>query len=245
MAFDLDGTLSVSKSPIDARMASLLTQLLSRVEVCVISGGAFAQFQTQVLRLLHEAGDGLTHLHIMPTCGTRYYRWRNTGWYQVYAEDLSPADRARIIGVLTSAAKTLGLWQDQPDGDIIEDRGSQITFSALGQAAAVEAKYAWDADGRKRQRIVAYAAQRLPGFEVRSGGSTSVDVTAKGIDKAYGMRKLIEYLHIGMADVIFVGDRLDENGNDYPVKEMGIRCASVTKWQDTADYIENFLTSAR
>ncbi len=83
--------------------------------------------------------------------------------------------------------------------------------------------------------------ERLPDLEVRSGGTTSVDVTRKGIDKAYGMRKLIEFLELELADVLFVGDRLDEGGNDYPVKAMGIETVAVRDWRETADYVQGFL----
>jgi phosphomannomutase len=243
VAFDLDDTLAVSKSQIDDRMAKLLAQLLAQVDVCVISGGRFEQFDRQVLRHLDIEADARDRLHLMPTCGTRYYRWIDGGWGLVYAEDLSQAAKDRIVSVLVEGAKVLGIWEPEPWGEIIEDRGSQVTFSALGQRAPVDAKYAWDPDGAKKRALRDYAAARLPDLEVRSGGSTSVDVTKAGVDKAYGMGKLIQHLGLTTEDVLFVGDRLDEGGNDYPVKAMGIRCVAVTRWQDTADYVERLLTA--
>jgi phosphomannomutase len=241
VAFDLDDTLAVSKSQIDPRMAELLERLLDEVEVCIISGGRFEQFDSQVLRHLRLADAARPRLHLMPTCGTRYYRWMDGGWGEVYAEDLSKEDKDRIIAVLTEGAKELGLWEANPWGEIIEDRGSQITFSALGQSAPAAEKYAWDPDGGKKQLLRGYAAERLPDLEVRGGGSTSIDVTRKGIDKAYGMRKLIDFLGLSLDEVLFVGDRLDEGGNDYPVKAMGIESVAVTEWQDTAEFVAGFL----
>jgi HAD superfamily hydrolase (TIGR01484 family) len=241
LTFDLDDTLAVSKSQIDPRMADLLARLLARIEVCIISGGRFHQFDTQVLRHLDLDETARERLHLMPTCGTQYYRWGDGAWQEVYAEDLSEADRRRIIEVLTEGAQSLGLWESQTWGDIIEDRGSQITFSALGQSAPPEAKYAWDPDGSKKRALREYAAQRLPELEVRTGGSTSADVTRKGIDKAYGMRKLLEFLGIGVDDVLFIGDRLEEGGNDYPVLAMGVPCVAVSGWKQTADFLDQFL----
>ena len=241
MAFDLDDTLAVSKSQIDPRMAGLLERLLERVDVCIISGGRFEQFDAQVLRHLDLTESARTRLHLMPTCGTRYYRWIDGGWRPVYAEDLPEKDKQRIIDALTRSAKELGLWEEHPWGEIIEDRGSQVTFSALGQLAPPERKYAWDPDGSKKRKLRDLVAQRLPDLEVRGGGSTSIDVTRKGIDKGYGMRKLIDQLDLALDEVIFVGDRLDEGGNDYPVKAMGIPCVAVENWQDTAEYVERFL----
>jgi HAD superfamily hydrolase (TIGR01484 family) len=242
VAFDLDDTLAVSKSKIERRMASLLEQLLGQVDVCIISGGKFEQFEAQVLRCLHADQRSLERLHIMPTCGTRYYRWKNGGaWRLIYGEDLSPAEKSQVISALMEEAKKLGFWEPSPWGDIIEDRGSQITYSALGQAAPVEAKYAWDPDGSKKRCLRDHVADRLPDLEVRVGGSTSVDVTRKGIDKAYGIRRLMEQLNVSTHEIVFVGDRLQEGGNDYPVKALGIHCVEVSRWQDTADYIECFL----
>jgi len=88
-------------------------------------------------------------------------------------------------------------------------------------------------------------AARIPDLEVRSGGSTSVDITRKGIDKAYGMKKLAELTGIPLDDMLFVGDRLDENGNDYPVKALGVRCEAVADWEDTARFIETLIPQLR
>jgi HAD superfamily hydrolase (TIGR01484 family) len=243
LAFDLDGTLAESKSAITPRMAGLLVRLLDEVQVCVISGGAFPQFQAQVLDYVEAAPEQLARLNLMPTNGTRYYLYRDGAWREIYAEDLPEQTKRKAIDVLAQGAKTLGLWEEDTWGDIVEDRGSQITFSALGQQAPVSAKTAWDPDGAKKERLRAWAAERLPGLEVRSGGSTSIDVTAEGIDKAYGMRKLMAERGVGMDDILFVGDRLDPQGNDHPVEAMGIRSVPVKSWQDTADFVEKWLES--
>ena len=241
MAFDLDDTLAPSKAPIDPRMAGLLTRLLGVVEVCIVSGGSFEQFRTQVLAHLPADPGALSRLHLMPTNGTRYYRFVDGGWRLQYAEDLSDEVKRRVVDVLAQGARDLGLWEPHPWGEIVEDRGSQITFSALGQSAPIEAKRGWDPTGAKRERLRAYASARLPDLEVRSGGSTSVDVTRKGVDKAYAMRKLMDALGLVPADVLFVGDRLDPGGNDHPVTTTGIACHAVTGWPDTAEYVERFL----
>jgi phosphomannomutase len=243
VAFDLDDTLAVSKSEIDDRMAELLVRLLSVTQVCIISGGRFEQFEMQVLSRLKSDEPSLESLHIMPTCGTRYYRRRHGEWTLVYAEDLTAAEKERAITVLESGARELGLWEAEAWGDRIEDRGSQITFSALGQQAPPAEKYAWDPDSRKKELLRTYAASHLPDLEVRVGGSTSVDVTRKGIDKGYGIRKLMQQLDLAADEILFIGDRLSEGGNDYPVKAVGVHWFEVSSWQDTADFVEQLLES--
>jgi len=243
LAFDLDDTLAITKSPISDRMAELLTDLLDHFDVCIISGGRYEQFKTQVIDRLHVEPHKLNKLHLMPTCGTRYYRYDEleNEWQLQYAEDLTEEQKKQIIEVLERSAKELGLWEENTAGDIIEDRGSQITFSALGQKATPEDKYAWDPDGTKKAKLRDLAAQSLPGLEVRAGGSTSIDITREGIDKAYGMQKLIDAIDVTKEDILFFGDKLQEGGNDYPVKAMGIESLDVGEWEDTAHRLESIL----
>lgn len=240
VAFDLDDTLAPSKSALDPRMAELLVSLLGRTSVCIISGGQIVQFQNQVLDRLGAADtDALGRLHLMPTCGTRYDRYDGTAWTTVYKHDLTDDQKARALGALETEAKRLGLWAEQTWGPILEDRGSQITFSALGQAAPVAEKSAWDADGSKKETLRAAVQALLPDLEVRSGGSTSVDITMAGVDKAFGMTRLAEHTGIPLTEMVFVGDRLDEGGNDYPVLALGVPSVAVHGWEDTAAYLES------
>jgi hypothetical protein len=244
IAFDLDDTLAITKSPISDRMGELLAELLDHYDVCIISGGKFEQFRRQVVDRLEADDRSLSRLHLMPTCGTRYYRYDEIekDWKLQYAEDLSDAEKKKIAEALESSAKELGLWAEEPYGDIIEDRGSQVTYSALGQQAPAEEKYTWAAkNADAKQQLRALVADRLPDLEVRLGGSTSVDITRIGIDKAYGMQKLINALDINKDDILFIGDKLQEGGNDYPVKAMGIDSIEVDKWEDTAFVLEGIL----
>ena len=241
VAFDLDDTLAPSKSPIPPSMATALVTLLQRLPVCIISGGRFEQFQAQVLDQLTAPEPVLSRLHLMPTSGTRYYSRQQGAWARIYAEDLSAAEKARITQALEETSRALGYWEACPWGELIEDRGSQVTYSALGQAAPLDAKAAWDPDGTKKRLLVTRVTPLLPGFEVRGGGSTSIDVTRQGIDKAYAIRKLMTQLHAAPQELLFVGDRLDEAGNDYPVLAAGVPCVAVTSWRDTLTVIAQFI----
>jgi HAD superfamily hydrolase (TIGR01484 family) len=239
VAFDLDDTLAPSKSPIDARIGELLIRLAARVEVAVISGGQIGQFRSQLVERLPHAPGALEHVHLLPTCGTQYFRYDGTDFAVLYAQDLTEDEKQRALVAVEEEARRLGYWESDTWGPILEDRGSQITFSALGQAAPVDAKRAWDPTGAKKSALRDAVAARVPDLEVRSGGSTSVDITRKGIDKAYGMRRLAEQTGVALSDMLFYGDRLDPDGNDYPVLAMGeVACVSVTGWQDTADKLD-------
>jgi len=242
VAFDLDDTLAPSKSAIDPRIGVQLIALAERVEVAIISGGQLEQFRAQVVdRLPKASADVLSHIHLLPTCGTQYYRIEGGGIVTVYAHALTDDEKTRAMSAVEGEARRLGLWESETWGDILEDRGSQITFSALGQRAPLEAKTAWDPTGAKKNRLRESVAAQIPDLEVRSGGSTSVDITHRGIDKAYGMRQLAEQTGIALEDMLFVGDRLDPDGNDFPVLAIGVPCHAVTGWEDTAAYLDTLL----
>ncbi|ALJ19466.1 HAD-IIB family hydrolase [Microbacterium sp. No. 7] len=240
VAFDLDDTLAPSKTAIDPRMGELLIALAERVQVAIISGGQLQQFRTQVVDRL-PASDAVANIHLLPTCGTQYYRIAGGELQTVYAHPLTDDEKRRALTAVEEEARRLGLWESRTWGDILEDRGSQITFSALGQAAPVAEKSAWDPTGERKNTLRDAVAARLPDLEVRSGGSTSVDITRRGIDKAYGMRQLAEQTGIPLDDMLFVGDRLDEHGNDYPVLAMGVACHAVEGWEDTAAYLDGLI----
>lgn len=244
IAFDLDDTLAITKSAISDRMAEILTKLLESYDVCIISGGKIEQFHMQVVDRLDATPAHLARLHLMPTCGTRYYRYNldKENWKLQYAEDLTKHEKEEIISVITEAVKEQGLWVKEPYGELIEDRGSQVTYSVLGQLAPADEKYAWaEKNAETKGELRRIIAERLPHHEVRLGGSTSVDVTRIGIDKAYGIQKLMDELHLTTNEILFFGDKLQEGGNDYPVKALGIDSIEVEKWEDTAFALDGVL----
>ncbi|MHA7987269.1 HAD-IIB family hydrolase [Rathayibacter sp. CAU 1779] len=244
VAFDLDDTLAASKSPLDPAMARRLTALLDVVPVCVISGGQFGQFSAQVIEKLADASPAaLERLHLMPTCGTQYFRFVEGTWTKIYAQDLSDDEKQRALDAVESEARRLGYWESETWGPILEDRGSQITFSALGQSAPVSAKSAWDPSGEKKNTLRAAVQELIPDLEVRSGGSTSVDITRRGIDKAYGIGRLSELTGIRLTEMLFIGDRLDPDGNDYPVLAMGVPTLAVRGWEHTIEVLDELIPS--
>jgi phosphomannomutase len=234
--FDLDGTLAESKGAIDEEMGKLLAGLLSVVRVAVISGGDLPQFQAQIVAHL-PAGAALENLSLLPTTGTRFYQY-DGAWKKLYSDDLTADQKQKIVTALENAVAASGFGATQTWGETIEDRQSQITYSALGQQAPLDAKKTWDPDFAKRQKIKAVLDRGLPGFSVRLGGSTSIDVTLAGIDKAYGIRKLRDILGVATHDMVFVGDALFPGGNDAPARETGAACIQVRDPNETKRVIE-------
>jgi HAD superfamily hydrolase (TIGR01484 family) len=156
----------------------------------------------------------------------------------MYSEDFTDGEKQKIISSLKQAIGLSGFKVKKVWGEVIEDRGSQITFSALGQQAPIEEKGKWDPDFTRRQKIKAFLDKLIPEFSVHLGGTTSIDVTKPGVDKAYGIRKLRDILGIAIDEMIFIGDALFPGGNDYPAKEAGVVSIQVRDPNESKRVIE-------
>lgn len=245
IVFDLDGTLAPSKAPMRRDMSKMLARLLAKKKVAVIGGGSYEQFRKQFVGNLVVPKELLNNLFLFPTTSTSFYRYENGDWKKVYRKVLSKAEKKKIMAAFEAAFKKTGYEHPKKHwGPIIEDRGSQITFSALGQKAPIPAKETWNKNGDVRPKLMKIMQKHLPTFEVRRGGLTSIDVTHKGIDKAYGIRKIDEVLKVPIKKMVFIGDALYPGGNDYAAKRTGVQCIRVNDPNDTKRVIQKILKTA-
>lgn len=240
---DLDGTLALSKANLSKEMAEIICKVLEKNRFAVISGAAFGQFKSQFLSQIKCSSDRKENLFIFPTNGTACYGYSKDAdaWVVIYEEKLKEEDKERIINSLNRALDTLGIDVSNSFGDIIEDRGGQITFSGCGQKAPLEVKELWDKDNSKRQKIVNQIKDELSDFEIKIGGTTSIDITPKGIDKAYAIGKIIEVLECKTEDIVFFGDALFPGGNDESVKRTGVLTVRVSGPEETAKEISRYI----
>lgn len=237
IAADLDGTLSESKMPISVEMADTLSAWLKEHQFAIISGGELKQFQTQVVSLLPE-GTHLDNLYLFPTNGASCYHYENSGWQCVYREPLSEQEKESISKAFKTALAQANIATEQLYGDQIAFRGGQVTFSALGQEAPLSLKALWDPQQTTRKSIVSHLIPLLPEFSISIGGTTSIDVTKKGIDKAYAIGKLKELLDIDAEAITFLGDALFEGGNDFSATRTGATCIKISGPADTIHIIK-------
>lgn len=249
LAFDIDQTLNIAKTPIPDEIAELLIGLLGPYEICPISGQKFDQFLVQIVNRLAECGvtkEKLAHLHLFVAQGTQYYRYNaeKEDWDQVYSYPLTDEQVKKISATIEQAARELNYWEEDKlkDGDeIIENRLSQVTFSALGQKASTEDKYAWDPDCKKRMAIVARCKELAPEFDYEVGGTTSINAITPGMNKEFGMTHLLDELKVDKSEVLYFGDMTQPGGNDYPVVQMGIDTITVRSHEDTAYALRGIL----
>jgi HAD superfamily hydrolase (TIGR01484 family) len=239
VAFDLDGTLAASKAPLTAEMGALVAKLVARMPVAVMSGGSYAQFEKQFLAGL-PPGVNLSGLYLFPTSAAQCLEWREGSWQHVYDNEFTSEERERVLRALAESLAETGF--DKPPaklwGPQTEDRGSEISWSALGQQAPIEEKGKWDPDRAKRAPLAAALERRLPDFSIRVNATTTIDITRQGITKAYGLRQWAQIIGIPISEMLYVGDALFPGGNDEVVKETGIPTRQVADPEETRAYIE-------
>jgi phosphomannomutase len=242
--FDLDNTLATSKQPLDDEMADILTKLLHQTRIAITSGGGLPQFLKQVVSQLPEAA--LSNLYLLPTSGSALYEWKGE-WHKVYEEKIRETDVASLETAAQEGAEASGCVDlaSKSWGPRIEYRGTQVTFSALGQEAPPDEKAKWDPTKEKRLTIRKEIAKRLPhGYSAMMGGATSIDIVKEGIDKGYGVHQLCMRLNIREEDALYVGDQLEANGNDETVYKTEVKTKSVDSPADTKAFLKTLLTSA-
>lgn len=240
--FDLDGTLAESKERMTAEMGELLGELLSKVPVAVISGASFAQFENQFFPAIPDNAH-IERLFIFPTNAARCFVFKNHSWHPQYDHAFTPHEKERIMAALTEAMAKTGFTEPPTPvwGERIEDREAEITFSALGQQAPIDEKRKWDPDRSKRRPLYDELVRLLPDFSVGLNATTSIDITRKGINKAFGVHELVRISGIQIPQMLYVGDALEEGGNDSVVKETGIRTHEVFGPEETAGLMRKII----
>jgi phosphomannomutase len=241
VAFDLDGTLTPSKSPLQPDMSELLVKLLEKCKVAVISGASLKQFEKQFLGHLTASPSELSHLYILPTNGASLCQYK-AGWLCEHSYDLSEEEKNKIY---TAFKEVFAETHFEPPaklyGEQIEDRGTQVTFSNFGMQAPLELKEKWDPDHAKRLKLVKALEPRLSDFAVHMGGATSIDITRKGVDKAYGLSQVLKATGITSDKLLFIGDELRPGGNDEPALALHEDSRPVSGPEDTKKVIKEIL----
>lgn len=235
---DVDDTVAPSTQPISNAMSETMVALADKGYALVfVSGGSVAQMSKQVSVKLPRAH------HLLGTSGSHAVAVDAAGKQsELFKVGFSEAERSEIYAALDALVKHYHVQPDTNHDDQVQDRGCQFTLSALGRGAPDARKRAFDPDGSLRREWVRFLVARLgeDRFSMRVGGTTSVDITAKGIDKASGIRRLLDTLGWKADNGLYFGDRFEETGNDHPVLQV-MDCVNVHGPEQTLEHFRTLL----
>lgn len=241
--FDIDETLAPSFGSPSASMLARLAKLLELIPVAIISGAGFERIQKDFLGALDQSHE-ISQLYVFPNSAAQAFRWVD-GWHEVYNIALTIEERSKIRAAISAAAIELPVIRDaKVYGDQIADREAQMAFTVVGLDAPLEYKREWDPDAAKRRVIRDYLMPLLPEFEIRTGGASTIDITRKDVNKAYGVRWLASEFGIEPSEMLYVGDALYEGGNDAAVIPTGIQTRQVAGPSETEKVIDELLTES-
>jgi phosphomannomutase len=252
IVFDLDGTLAPSKSIADKEMIGLLLLLLEKKRVAVIGGGKYALFKKQLIDRFPRRDERLKNLSLFPTTSNAFYRYHDGNWKNVYNLVLPKQEKVRIKRAFKEVLKDIDYVPPKKVyGPTLEDRQTQMSWSPLGQeivtvlgTKGIGHKEQWKKENDPvRFKIAKLLQKKLPHLEVHVGGITTIDITRKGIDKAYGVRQIKKHLNIPISKMVFIGDALYPGGNDYAAKKTGIDCIRIDGPEDTKRIIKKLIKS--
>ena len=253
IVFDLDGTLTERKKKISKVVCERLVELNKHYNVGIISGCSFNRMGWQFIDPWFDTSNTMSNFNmfLLPTSGAEmriHGGWVDPWKSRLYENDFTLIEKFKIMNAFNYANQDLGYPVECDDnmetihGEIVDDRGGQVTFSMIGFDAPVYMRDGFDNDYGLRNDF-AYLMQEYLGsdFSIKIGGSTSIDVNKKDIDKSYGLVKLLLHLKTDPNNVIYFGDKFDYFENDEPILKMGIKCVNVEHPDETLICIEELI----
>ncbi len=211
--FDLDNTLTRSRSPITPEHAEILKRLSEQADVIVVSGGRRSQIQNQLDSEM--AGS----YYVLGQNGNEAVLKDGTElWMQRPSETQKEAIRALVEKMKSHLALEV-----QDENDLIEDRGCSIAYSTIGHHEDVSKKEVYDPDHAKRIALLDFFKDEVAtlrdthGIEVRTGGTTCLDFFLAGKNKGSNITAFLPRMNWQKEDCLYIGDALFPGGNDETV----------------------------
>lgn len=241
--FDLDNTLAEAFHPPSPEILARFEKIVPLIPTAIMSAASLERIRKDVLANASPDFDA-SKLTLFTANGAQCFHLREGTWEPDYKHSFTPADHATIRTALDEAVRETGYADGTvPYGEQFVDYDGYIAFTALGLGAPSEARKAWDPSGYKRMRLREVLIEKLPQFDVYIGGATSVDITLRGINKAFGVTEFAKQLSLLPDEMLYVGDALYEGGNDAVVIPTGVQIRSVASPEETATVIDEILSA--
>ena len=223
---DVDETICESCQEVSTQIAERINSLIKKsYHFAFISGTPTNELQRMISSKLTEEH------HLLGNTGT-HYQLINSKESTIYQETLADEEKKEITEAFNKLIEEFNIQSLTTKEDQLQDRGSQITLSAIGRNAPSELKAKYDPNGEKRKVWVNFLKNILgEKYEIKFGGTTSIDITKKGLDKEWGIRRFAQHHGFDLNEIIFFGDKIYPGGNDYPASKI-VDCVSVKNPED-------------
>lgn len=235
---DVDDTICYSREQITEPMAEQINSMIKRgYRFAFISGTKLEHLREMISSRVNEEH------HILAMTGTTYAVISNGNSVVQYSQALTKKEKQEIITALERLTVKYNLKPLTSKKDQIQDRESQVTLSVLGRYAPLDLKRQYDPDGSKRKEFVVFLRTFLhqEKYEITIGGTTSIDITKKGLDKERGIREFLKWNDFSPSEVLFFGDKLYPGGNDYSATKV-VDCIAVKNPEETLERLKELFS---
>ncbi|MDO8563760.1 MAG: HAD-IIB family hydrolase [Nanoarchaeota archaeon] len=233
LVFDVDDTITASCQTIKDETANILEKI--RPEIAFLTGTPIPELKRMISSRLNRKH------HLMGNTGTHYVVVENSAEKEILKDSLNEEEKIEIIIALKQLKAKYNLIPLTSEEDQIQDRGSQITFSVLGRNASSKDKSNYDSDKKKRIEFIFFLNNIINKYEIKIGGTTSIDITPKGRDKAWAINNFMRINNFRKDEIIFFGDQLQPGGNDYAALKTGVKCVAVKNPEQTIEILKEML----
>ena len=221
MAFDLDGTLTQHKTPLEEKNRAVLDGLRAKYRLLMVGAG-------QCMRIFRQMGE--YPIDIIGNYGMQYCRYDEAArtLLTVYDEHV-PCSRENVRSRIDTLREEFGYTAFR--GESVEYHSSGcVTFPLLGTAARLEDKLAFDPERTKRRAIFQAVRAAFPEYSVFIGGSSSFDFAPLPYDKYYALDRWCKDNGLAHSELVYVGDDYGPGGNDEAVFHSDIRMICVNDY---------------
>ena len=232
VAFDLDGTLTQHKTPLDEKNKAVLDRLSEKYKLVMVGAGQCARIFNQM---------GRYPLDIIGNYGLQYARYdKEIGDLVIERDAVLPCDRESVEARVTMLREKYGFTEFAGNNVEFHPSGC-VTFPILGTAAKAEDKLAFDPDRSKRRKIYADVCETFSEYIVFVGGSSSFDMAPKPYNKYYALDLYCKEHGIAHSEAVFVGDDYGQGGNDESVYLSDFGFIKVDDYTKLEDYVKELL----
>lgn len=212
IAFDLDGTLTQHKTPLEEGNRAFLSSLAKEYRLLMVGAGDCGRISSQM---------GYFPIEILGNYGMQYARVDETGKLVMLREETVYCDREKVAKTVELLRERFGFRSFRGDPVLFFPSGCAC-FPVLGTEATLEEKLAFDPDRSVRRALLPEVRAAFPEFEVFVGGASSFDLSPRPYNKYYALVRFCCENGISFDDVTYVGDDPGEGGNDEPVFRAGV-----------------------
>ena len=233
-AFDLDGTLTQHKTPLEAQNCKVLEKLAEKHTLLMVGAGNCMRIHKQL---------GGFPMDIIGNYGMQYAKFTD-GELKLVRDDSVPFENKDLIEERsTFFRQKYGFTEFR--GDNVEYHASGcITFPVLGTKASQEDKLSFDPDRKKRRKIYAEVCEVFPEYNVFVGGSSSFDMAPRPFNKYYALDLWCKENGFEHSEVIFVGDDYGCGGNDESVYKSDFKFVTVDDYKKLEEALSTWLNGA-